>query len=138
MQSPDRKFHPYYSECIPNIHLKMIAVFRGKYIEALRQYCYIGGMPEAVAAFAERRDFAEVRRIQLRLLQAEQYVLQQLIADCDIRPFYWTADRAMAEVDFVFQHGSDIVPLEVKAEENPKAKSLRGYSDKFNFGSAQN
>ena len=34
-------------------------------------------------------------------------------------------------MDFVFQNGSDIIPLEVKAEENLKAKSLRLYFDKF-------
>lgn len=37
----------------------------------------------------------------------------------------------MAEVDFVFQHGMDVYPLEVKAEENLKAKSLRRYAEKY-------
>ena len=229
----------------------LIMAFKGRYIDALRQYYFVGGMPEAVAAFSERKDFSEVRHIQSHLLEAyeqdfskhapneivprirmlweavpaqlakenrkfiygairqgarakefelamqwlldcglvhkvthvakpdmplmayqdtsafklymldvgllaakanlnvksllegnrvftefkgaltEQYVLQQLLADCGIKPFYWTAERATAEVDFVFQYGSDIVPLEVKAEENLKAKSLRQYYDKF-------
>lgn len=230
---------------------QMITTFKSKYIDALKQYYYVGGMPEAVAAFAQRRDFAEVRTIQERLLDAyeqdfskhapndivprirmlwnaipaqlarenrkfvygliregarareyelamlwlldcgllhkvnrtgkpdmplmayldqsafklymldvgllsaksaldlktlltgnrvfeefkgaltEQYVLSQLLADCNVNPFYWTAERATAEVDFVFQQGKDIIPVEVKAEENLKAKSLRQYAEKY-------
>ena len=231
--------------------MQMITTFKSKYIDALRQYYYIGGMPEVVSAFAERHDYDEVRRIQMRILSAyeqdfskhapneivprirmlwnsipaqlarenrkfvygqiregararefelaiqwlldcglihrvnritkpdmplmayadlssfkifipdvgllsaksdldiksliegnrifeefkgslsEQYVFQQLLSDCKIRPYYWSAERATAEVDFVFQHGSGIVPLEVKAEESLKAKSLRQYYDKY-------
>ncbi len=229
---------------------RMTTTFKGKYIDALRQYYYIGGMPEAVYAFAQRHDFEEVRRIQMRLLDAydqdfskhapndivprirmlwnsipaqlarenrkfvyghirggarareyelamqwlldcglthkvnritkpdmplmayvdqsafklyildvgllaaksnldlksllegnrvfeefkgaltEQYVLQQLLSDCRLQPCYWTAERATAEVDFVVQIGSDIIPIEVKAEENLKAKSLKQYVEK--------
>jgi len=57
----------------------------------------------------------------------EQYVLQQLIANKDIKPFYWSAERSNGEIDFVFQSGMDIVPLEVKAAENLQAKSLKSY-----------
>ena len=61
----------------------------------------------------------------------EQFVLSQLLSVCGIRPFYWSADRATAQVDFVFQHGGEIVPMEVKAEENLKAKSLKQYHEKY-------
>jgi hypothetical protein len=61
----------------------------------------------------------------------EQYILQQLVADCDIKPCYWSADKGTAEIDFVFQCGMDIIPIEVKAEENLKAKSLRTYYEKY-------
>jgi predicted AAA+ superfamily ATPase len=231
--------------------MQMITAFKGKYIDALKHYYYVGGMPEVVSNFITNQDFGEVRRIQARILSAydqdfskhapneivprirmlwnsvptqlgrenrkfvyghiregararefelamqwlvdcglihkisriakpgmpliayadlssfklymsdvgllsaraeidiksllegnrvfeefkgaltEQYVLQQLLSDCKIRPYYWSAERATAEVDFVFQHGSDIVPLEVKAEVNVKAKSLRQYNEKF-------
>lgn len=239
-----------------NPDFQMITTFKDRYIDALRQYYYIGGMPEVVAAFSQQQDFEAARRIQLRLLDAyeqdfskhapnetvprirmlwgaipaqlarenrkfvyghiregarareyemamqwlidcglihkvsritkpamplqayvdqsafklymldvgllsaksgldlktllegnrvfeefkgaltEQYVLQQLLADCHVQPYYWTAERATAEVDFVFQHGADIVPLEVKAEENLRAKSLRQYVDKYSPGYA--
>jgi uncharacterized protein len=51
---------------------KMITNFKARYIERLRQYYYIGGMPEAVSAFAQRTDFEEVRRIQKRILIAHE------------------------------------------------------------------
>jgi len=62
----------------------------------------------------------------------EQYVQQQLIASLDIRPYYWSAKKGTAEVDFVFQQGTDVIPLEVRAEENLKARSLKSYVEKYN------
>lgn len=61
----------------------------------------------------------------------EQYVLQQLVTIKEITPYYWSAENARAEVDFIFQFAGKVVPLEVKAEENLRARSLRVYSDKF-------
>jgi predicted AAA+ superfamily ATPase len=48
----------------------MMATFKQEYIDLLKHYYYVGGMPEAVSAFAENRDFAEVRDIQERILSA--------------------------------------------------------------------
>ncbi len=62
----------------------------------------------------------------------EQYVQQQLRSESSIAPYYWSAERGDAEIDFVFQHGMDVIPLEVKAEENLRAKSLIAYREKFN------
>lgn len=61
----------------------------------------------------------------------EQYVLQQLTTLEDMSIYYWTSESTNAEVDFVLQHRGKVVPLEVKAEENLKAKSLRAYTDKY-------
>ena len=61
----------------------------------------------------------------------EQYVAQQLRSELGKKTFYWSAERATAEVDFVFQAGMEIYPLEVKAMENLKAKSLRVYADTY-------
>ena len=54
----------------------------------------------------------------------EQYVLQQMVAREDLFIYYWSSERNEAELDFVIQKGSKIIPIEVKAEENVKAKSL--------------
>lgn len=61
----------------------------------------------------------------------EQYVLQQLKTKKGIVIKYWSAERASAEIDFLIQHKGRIIPLEVKAEENLKAKSLKSYYQKF-------
>lgn len=230
---------------------ELISSFKGRYIDLLKQYYYIGGMPEAVSSFIETKDYSIVREVQNRLLMAyeqdfskhapneavprirmlwasipaqlakenrkfvyglirqgarareyelamqwlldcgliykvgritkpdmpliayqdfnafklfvldvgllsamsgldiklllegnrvfeefkgaltEQYVLQQLINNKNIMPFYWSAEKSSGEIDFVFQSGIDIVPLEVKAAENLQAKSLKSYCAKY-------
>jgi hypothetical protein len=61
----------------------------------------------------------------------EQYVLQQLIAETDYTPYYYSETKSRTEIDFVVQKGENIIPIEVKAEENLKAKSLKSYCDKY-------
>ena len=63
---------------------------------------------------------------------SEQYVLQQLKTMNHLPIYYWTAENATAEVDFVIQYENKVIPIEVKASENLKAKSLRVYHDKYN------
>lgn len=229
----------------------MITSFKQKYIDALKQYYFVGGMPEAVESFAEEKDFNEVRNIQKRILAAyeqdfskhapieivpkirmvwnsipsqlakenkkflyglvreggrakdfetaimwlcdcglvhkigrintagiplkayedlkafklflvdvgllgcmtglrqrtllegndlfvefkgaltEQYVCQQLKTMEDLGIYYYTNDRGSCEVDFVIDNGEQIIPVEVKAEINLKAKSLKTYCEKF-------
>ena len=62
---------------------------------------------------------------------AEQYVLQQLIATQDQPVYYWATEKGTAEVDFVLQRGQSVIPIEVKAEENLKAKSLKTYVEQY-------
>lgn len=236
---------------LQSLDWEMVTTFKGRYIDLLRQYFYIGGMPEAVRTFAETHDYGKVRTVQERLLDAyqqdfskhapnevvprirmlwnsipsqlakenrkfiyglirngarareyelamawlvdcglvhkvgriskpgmplrayqdfnafklfvvdvgllsamsgldvksllqgdgiftefkgaltEQYVLQQLTAEKGVEPFYWSSDSGSAELDFVLQSGAYIVPLEVKAEENLQAKSLKSYCNKY-------
>ena len=61
----------------------------------------------------------------------EQYVLEQLKTQKGIDAYYWTNDRGSAEVDFILDTGSEIIPVEVKAETNLKAKSLKVYVEKY-------
>jgi hypothetical protein len=44
--------------------------FRQEYIDLLKQYYYVGGMPEAVSRFSQNRDFNEARQVQTRILAA--------------------------------------------------------------------
>ncbi len=61
----------------------------------------------------------------------EQYVCQELVASCGFEPYYWSAENSIGEIDFLVQDGGKIYPIEVKAEENLKAKSLRAFSEKY-------
>ena len=61
----------------------------------------------------------------------EQYVLQQLKTFEGIETYYWANDRGNAEIDFVAGIGNDVIPIEVKAEVNLQAKSLKAYREKF-------
>jgi predicted AAA+ superfamily ATPase len=230
----------------------MIKSFKDKYIDWLKKYYYIGGMPEVVASFVENKDFTQVRYIQNSIIEmyendfskhtsnnqlprirmvwnsipmqlakenkkfffgqikegarakdfeiaiewlqdcglikkvynvskpamplkayiefsafkiylldvgllgalseldahsilqgndvfvefkgalTEQYVLQQLIAETEYTPYYYSESNSRLEIDFVIQKEGNIVPIEVKAEENLKAKSLKSYHDKYN------
>ena len=229
----------------------LITSFKSKYIELLRQYYYIGGMPEAVYSFSTENDFQKVRDIQISIINAydqdfskhvpkeivprlrmiwnsipsqlakenrkfiyktlkqgarakefemammwlidsgliykvsrtskpalpliaytdttafkvfvldvgllgaisnlsvktiiegslifqeykgaltEQYVLQQLKSIENISIYYWSSESSTAEIDFLVQFSDQIIPLEVKAEENLQAKSLKSYNEKF-------
>ena len=60
----------------------------------------------------------------------EQYVCQQLISDCGMRPFYWSAENSSGEIDFLTRGCGKTFAIEVKAEENLRAKSLRAFKDK--------
>ena len=240
-----------FAELLDKKDYDMIKSFKQTYIDALKQYYYVGGMPEVVASFADEKDFNEARKIQKRILTAyeqdfskhapkeivpkirmlwnsipsqlakenkkfiygliregarakeyetaimwlsdcglvhkvsrinapniplkayedlkafklfivdvgllgamvglnqrtllngnelftefkgaltEQYVMQQLAANQDLGIYYYTNDRNTCEVDFIVDNGDNIIPLEVKAEINLKAKSLKTYREKF-------
>ena len=240
-----------FAELLDKQDFQMITSFKQTYIDALKYYYFVGGMPEAVACFAESKDFKEVREIQKRILAAyeqdfskhapneivprlrmlwnsipsqlakenkkfiyglvreggrakdyetailwlsdcglvhkvsrvnaagiplrayedlkafklfvldvgllgcmtglrqrtlldgndlfvefkgaltEQYVCQQLQTIEDLDVYYYTNDRGSCEVDFIVDTGERIIPVEVKAETNLKAKSLRTYREKF-------
>jgi predicted AAA+ superfamily ATPase len=61
----------------------------------------------------------------------EQFVMQQLCAAEMDYIGYWTNERSTAEVDFVIQHEGKIIPIEVKAGENLKAKSFKFFCEKY-------
>lgn len=62
----------------------------------------------------------------------EQFVLQQLISQLGLHAYYYSAEKSRGEVDFMVQGNSTIIPIEVKAEENLQAKSLKAFVEKYN------
>lgn len=57
----------------------------------------------------------------------EQYVCQQLVSDCRLVPYYWSAENSSGEIDFLVQRRNSVFAIEVKAEENLRSKSLRAF-----------
>lgn len=55
---------------------------------------------------------------------SENFVLQEMKTLPNLPTYYYSKDNSTQEVDFILQAGSKILPIEVKAEENVKAKSL--------------
>ena len=60
----------------------------------------------------------------------EQYVLQQLKEKSSLSIYYWSAENSRGEIDFLVQDEEKIIPIEVKAEENLQAKSLRVFVER--------
>ncbi|MDX9852038.1 MAG: ATP-binding protein [Anaerolineaceae bacterium] len=61
----------------------------------------------------------------------EQFVFQEIRSLDNLTPHYWSADRSSAEVDFVIEYEGKIVPIEVKATNNLRGKSLKSYFDRY-------
>ncbi len=106
----------------PNLPIKSyedIDVFK-LYVLDVGILCALSKLP-AKAILEDNRIFTEFKGSL-----TEQYVLQQLkINLSDIH--YWTSKSYVAEVDFVTQIEDYVVPIEVKATTNLKAKSLQQY-----------
>lgn len=60
----------------------------------------------------------------------ENYVLCQLKTLPGIATYYYSREDSRLELDFIVQHQGRIIPVEVKAEENLKSKSLKAFMDK--------
>ena len=61
----------------------------------------------------------------------EQFVQQEFRAASSLTPFFWAVPRSQAEIDFLIEADGTVVPIEVKAERNLKAKSLQVFRQKF-------
>lgn len=61
----------------------------------------------------------------------EQFILTQLVSELGLNPKYYSAERSTGEIDFLVQIMGIVVPIEVKATENLRAKSLAAYVEKF-------
>jgi len=60
----------------------------------------------------------------------ENHILQHLIKNFEVQPRYWTSGN-QAEVDFIIQMKNEIIPVEVKSDENVRSKSLSIYNSLY-------
>ncbi len=84
----------------------------------------LAGLP-ADTFFVEPRNFKE-----LKGALAENFVLQSLVNQFNELPRYWTSSGT-AEVDFIIQHGTGVIPIEVKSGSRLSGKSLSVYNKKY-------
>lgn len=62
---------------------------------------------------------------------SENYVLQTLKNQFEATPRYWSVENPRYEVDFLIQRENDIIPVEVKSEDNVESRSLKKFKEKF-------
>jgi predicted AAA+ superfamily ATPase len=101
--------------------------------EIFKLYCLDIGLLSARAALHESVLFELDNKIfsHFRGALTEQFILQELKAMENLPVYYYASERGSAEVDFVIQKNNEIIPIEVKASINLKAKSLKTYMEDF-------
>jgi len=77
--------------------------------------------------------FGEGNRLftEFRGALSENYVLQALRNQFEVTPRYWAVDNPRYEVDFLVQWENDIIPIEVKSNDNIESKSLKKFKEKY-------
>lgn len=63
----------------------------------------------------------------------ENFVLQQIVSESQKKVFYYSKESSTQEVDFIVQKEDEILPIEAKAEENVKSKSLAVFVKEHNL-----
>lgn len=99
-------------------------------IDAFKLFCLDIGLLNAIAGI-DPKILLERNLILTEFKGAltEQFVAQQLKIKHEI--YYWATANSSAEVDFLIQKKGEIIPIEVKAEENLRSKSLRVFVEKY-------
>lgn len=97
-------------------------------LSAFKLYAFDVGIMRRMAGLAPSA-YAEGNRLFMEFKGAiiENYILQSLIPQFELIPRYWTSSNT-AEVDFLIQFDNEIVPIEVKSDENVKSRSLVVYN----------
>lgn len=101
-------------------------------LSAFKLYAFDVGIIRRLARLSPVA-YAEGNRLftEFKGALTENYILQSLVTQLDDVPRYWTSGN-VAEVDFIIQYQNDIIPAEVKSDENIKSRSLTIYHQKFN------
>jgi predicted AAA+ superfamily ATPase len=100
-------------------------------LHAYKIYCFDVGLLRRMSRL-DPIAFTEGNRLFMEFKGAliENYILQSLAPQIDAEARYWTSD-VKAEVDFIIQWKNEIIPIEVKADENIKSRSLTLYHQQY-------
>lgn len=101
-------------------------------LTAFKLYMVDVGLLRRLALLAPSA-FSEGNRlfVEFKGALSENYVLQALKNQFEATPRYWAMDHPRYEVDFLIQRENDIIPVEVKSEDNVESRSLKLYKEKF-------
>lgn len=93
---------------------------------AFKLFCVDVGLLGAMSSL-DSETIVEGNRIftEFKGALTEQYVVQELILHHE--PFYFAKAKSQLEIDFLIQEKGNVIPIEVKAEENLRARSLRQF-----------
>ena len=83
------------------------------------------------AAGVSNKDIILDMGFQFKGALTENYVLQQLISQFDVKPHYYSPSQNY-EIDFLLQNESDIIPVECKAGKNTVSASFKRYRNEQN------
>lgn len=115
---------------VHNINNPEIPLSAYKDLKAFKIYMLDTGLLGAVANLESQALLNDDIFISFKGVYAEQYAMQQLIQKFD-KLYYYTNDRNSAEIEFLVEYNNKIIPIEVKAGINLKAKSLKTYIEKY-------
>lgn len=101
-------------------------------LTAFKLYLVDVGLLRRLALLAPSA-FSEGNRLftEFKGALSENYVLQALQNQFEATPRYWSVLNPSYEVDFLIQRENDIIPVEVKSEDNTNSVSLKKYKEKF-------
>lgn len=101
-------------------------------LSAFKLYLVDVGLLRRLALLAPSA-FSEGNRLftEFKGALSENYVLQALQNQFEATPRYWSVLNPSYEVDFLIQRENDILPVEVKSEDNTSSISLRKFKEKF-------
>lgn len=115
---------------VHNVNTPDIPLSAYKDIKAFKIYILDIGLLGAMANLDKQTLLNEDIFIRFKGIYTEQYVLEQLIIKHK-NLYYYTNNRNSAEIEFLIEYKGIIIPVEVKAGINLKAKSLKVYIDKY-------
>ena len=88
------------------------------------------------ASIKENKNVYQLKREELGLSREKASELLECVPPERIekidseKVYYWSADNSRGEIDFLVQQEEKVIPIEVKAEENLQAKSLRMFVER--------
>lgn len=123
-----------YGLCIKTSRVKAVKNPLSSYVDysSFKIYMFDTGILGALANLKSKSIVDEdTIFVEFKGSLTENYVLLELIKNNSDKVYYWTNDNGISEVEFLTEINDEIIPVEAKAGNNVKAKSLKVYNDTY-------